>query len=65
MVWPNYNKANNHIINRFNNYLKEGEKEKDYDILKDLIILKSSDLEILSNNIKKIVNIILDLIKVK
>ncbi|PKC60993.1 P-loop containing nucleoside triphosphate hydrolase protein [Rhizophagus irregularis] len=59
MVWPNYYKANNHIINR---YVLDGEND---DILKDLIVLKSGNLSILSKNIKNVVNIILDLIKVK
>ncbi|GBB91213.1 hypothetical protein RclHR1_01840010 [Rhizophagus clarus] len=56
MVWPNYNKANHHIIHRY---------DFDDNILKDLIVLKSCNLSILSKNIIHVVNIILDLIKEK
>lgn len=52
MVWPNYIKANNHIINRL------GENDN----LKDLIFLESNSLSILSKNIKNVVEIILDAI---
>ncbi|CAG8607972.1 13816_t:CDS:2 [Funneliformis caledonium] len=51
MVWPNYIKANDHIINR-----SGGEN----DLLNDLIVLESNSLSTLSENIEKVVKVILE-----
>ncbi|CAI2169581.1 18988_t:CDS:2 [Funneliformis geosporum] len=51
MVWPNYIKANDHIINR---------SGRENDLLNDLIVLESNNFSSLSENIEKVVKIILE-----